>query len=100
MAASLGKSAEIVIEKYRYFPVGSIRAPSGPPAKPKNPVMRGSVNQTDACPSGVTLQSRGLSSVMNRFPALSKTRSFHIVTIHPPANSGGGCENSWGVGFF
>src|SRR6476660_10580194 len=80
-----GDSAETVIEKYSHCPVGSIRPPSGPPAKPKKPVRRGSVNQIDAVPSGPTRQIRGLSSGTYRLPALSKTRSFHIDFIQSPA---------------
>src|SRR5438034_5519334 len=98
MTASSGNSAEAVIEKYNHLPVGSIRPPSGPPAKPKYPVRRGSVNQIDAVPSGAIRQIRGLSSGTYRFPALSKTRSFHMAFIQSPARPvlGGTSEKSCG----
>src|SRR2546426_7297054 len=88
----------MVIVKYRYLPLGSIRPPRGPPAKPKRPAILGSVNQTDAWPSGVTFHSRGLSSVMNTLPALSNTRSFHIDACQPsPLNGGGVWEKTCGA---
>src|SRR6185436_924336 len=76
-----------------------MRPPSGPPAKPKKPVSRGSVNQISAVPSGPTRQIRGLSSGTYRLPALSKTRSFHIDFIQSPANplEIGTCEKTCGA---
>ena len=88
-----------MIETYSHWPLGSIRPPSGPPAKPKRPVSRGSVNQIEAVPSGPTRQIRGLSSGTYRLPAVSKTRSFHIESIQSPARplDAGTCEKTSGA---